>query len=153
MKQHQPDRYRLSTNLTGLTSLRIAVLALLVLVLLAWVNGMTLVPGDDLDDNCCFFTADILIAASVSIALARIPPILFSTVSIFARVVVYRGGRTNRQRFNDRTIEAIGCFERGIFKGGSIRSRLCFRALAPCLEQPGDYPIISRHSRSFAPYG
>lgn len=151
MKQHQPDRYRLSANLTGLTSLRIAVLALLVLVVLAWTNSMTLVPGDDLDDNCCFFTADILLAASVSIALARIPPTLFSTISTFAQVVVYRGGRTNRLRFNDRTTEAIGCFERGIFKGGSIQSRLCFRALAPCLEQPADCPIISRHLRSFAP--
>ena len=106
-------------NLTNRSSVLLAILMLLLVLLPVATGFLGLVEDNELPDEDDFFTADsFLVIWSRILAHQMLPGLIFG-MSIFALFVVYLGGRSNHRRFNDRTIDFINAL-RGIFSATAL---------------------------------
>jgi hypothetical protein len=82
-------------------------MVMLCIILMTVLTGIIISEEDDqlLDDD--FLAAGSFAGAWFRIPVPQLSFILMLGMSIFALIVVYRGGRSNHQRFNDRTIEPV----------------------------------------------
>jgi hypothetical protein len=83
-------------------------MVMLCIILLTVLTGISIsVQDDELPDDDDFLAAGSFARAWFRIPVPQLSFILMLGMSIFALIVVYRGGRSNHQRFNDRTIEPV----------------------------------------------
>jgi hypothetical protein len=83
-------------------------MVMLCIILLTVLTGISIsVQDDELPDDDDFLAAGSFAGAWFRIPVPQLSFILMLGMSIFALIVVYRGGRSNHQRFNDRTIEPV----------------------------------------------
>jgi len=106
-------------NLTKFSSVFLAILMLLLVLLPVATGFLGLVEDNELPDEDDFFAVDSLIVAWARITAHQTLSGLLFGMSVFALFVVYLGGRSNHRRFNDRTIDFVNVL-RGIFSATAL---------------------------------
>jgi hypothetical protein len=84
-----------------------ALVMLFIILLTVLTSTGISVQDDELPNDDDFFAAGSFALAWFKIPVPQLSFVLMLGMSIFALIVVYRGGRSNHNRFNDRTIEPV----------------------------------------------
>jgi len=102
-------------NISNRSAVLLAILMLFVFLLPAITGPVSFIEDNEFPDADDFETlSNSFIAFLARITVQQMLSGLMLGISIFALCVVYRGGRSNHGRFNDRTIAGTNLF-RGIF--------------------------------------
>lgn len=117
----------------SLTNRNVILMAMVMLfiILTTVLTGMIISEQDDeLPDDDDFLGADSFAAGWFRVPIGQLSFILMLGMSIFALVVVYRGGRSNHRHFNDRTIDSVNVFRGTFFATALNRAVFVFLFIA-----------------------
>jgi F0F1-type ATP synthase membrane subunit a len=118
----------------SLTNRNVVLMAMLMLciILMTVLTGIIIFEEDDqLPEEDDFLAAGSFAAAWFRIPVPQLSFVLMLGMSIFALIVVYRGGRSNHKRFNDRTIEPVKLLTVVFLKTALLRAVFNFLFFSP----------------------